>query len=248
MFDTDFRRANPDREQVLSRPPPPTTQDEPLTTRSAPMTGVLAPSDCPSVEAPARGPPLRQWDCPLCFGSESAPPDDTYEVCVALDGNNSLKRHDHHPSARQYQIHRSLFRLGTTFVDSFSHQTITHQKQASQPRPRTAPTPAQDVPDTRPCASHWNAALEKPAATKIFDAMGWFPLVCRHGVVLAYTDMIKERENSKFPLALLRWMADRYPGRIAVGYDIGCTFSKTFAHAPLLKHLQEPHPRLSFRQ
>ncbi|KAG7527162.1 hypothetical protein FFLO_07209 [Filobasidium floriforme] len=52
--------------------------------------------------------------------------------------------------------------------------------------------------------------------------------------------MIKEYENSKFPLALVHWFATEYPGRIIFGYDIGCSFDKTFRHAPALSHLAGP--------
>ncbi|KAH8085297.1 hypothetical protein HD553DRAFT_271959 [Filobasidium floriforme] len=78
-----------------------------------------------------------------------------------------------------------------------------------------------------------------------FSEMGWFPLVCRHGVVLAYADLIKEYEQSKFPLALAHWFATQYSGRITFGYDIGCQFQKTFRHAPAVSHLLGPDPHNS---
>ena len=50
------------------------------------------------------------------------------------------------------------------------------------------------------CAPKWKAAREDSQQIKYnyFDETGWFPLVCRHGVVWAYSDMIKSGEQSGF--------------------------------------------------
>ena len=78
----------------------------------------------------------------------------------------------------------------------------------------------------------------------VFEERGYFILTCQHEVLLAYADMIQECEGSKFPLALLKWLLEQYPGKVIVGYDIGCVFSKTFAHAPALEGVDKD--RVSF--
>jgi hypothetical protein len=45
--------------------------------------------------------------------------------------------------------------------------------------------------------------------------------------------MIRSSESSRFPLAIVNWLANVYPDRsIIVGYDIGCTFGTSLAKEP----------------
>lgn len=189
--------------------------------------------------------PLRQDSCPLCFPSDGKLGMDDYVLCVALDGNNSLKRRDRPGTA--YQDHHSRFRLSSEYVNQFTGQTISAARTAP-PRPGQTATKPSGKDNVGPCSSHWTAAMERPRASLRYAEMGWFPLICRHGIVLAYTDMIKEFENAKLPLALVQWLGQRYPGRIIFGYDIGCSFEKTFQHAPLLSRLANSHSRIKFRE
>ena len=59
------------------------------------------------------------------------------------------------------------------------------------------------------------------------------------GLGLTPYTMRKEAESSKFPIAPLRWLGDRYPHKIVAGYDIGCQFSKTFARSELVQDLKD---------
>lgn len=189
--------------------------------------------------------PLDKKSCPLCFPADGKLGMDDYVLCAALDGNNSLKRRDRPGTA--YQDHQSHFRLTSEYVNQFAGQTISAQRTGpSRTGQATSKPAAKD--SLGPCSSHWTAAKERPRASLRYDEMGWFPLICRHGVVLAYTDMIKEHENAKFPLALVKWLGERYSGRISFGYDIGCSFAKTFQHAPLLSRLAKSDSRIQFRE
>lgn len=222
--------------------PPPQRQEGPPPTGQCHDTSSIraTPITIPSLHAQL--PPLQTTACPLCFPAKGQAGNDDYVVCVAMDGNNSLKRRDR--STESYQDHASRYRLPSGFVNKFSDQTITAQRGQR----RSSPAPANFQGG---CSSHWKAAQERPRANQRYSETGWFPLVCRHGIVLAYTDMIKEYENSKFPLALVHWFATEYPGRIIFGYDIGCSFDKTFRHAPALSHLAGPDrtdSRIQFRK
>lgn len=236
--------------KTLTRKPrhPPATPGTPAQTTSSGNPTALNRTSSPS-QPDRKAPALQRDTCPLCFPVDGKAGTEDYVLCVALDGNNSLKRRDRPGLA--YQEHSSRFRLPPELVNRFSNQTITAQAQrTTTKRPRTQTTQPSAEP-LGPCASHWTAAKARPRANMRFSEMGWFPLVCRHGVVLAYADLIKEYEQSKFPLALAHWFATQYSGRITFGYDIGCQFQKTFRHAPAVSHLLGPDPhnsRINFRE
>jgi hypothetical protein len=93
----------------------------------------------------------------------------------------------------------------------------------------------EDMVDSPSACEGWTAAKPVRPAAPILAETGWFPLICRHGQVLAYCDMIRSSESSKYPLALLNWLGKTYPhGKIVVGYDIGCTFRATIQKEGLI--------------
>ncbi|KIK66720.1 hypothetical protein GYMLUDRAFT_238956 [Collybiopsis luxurians FD-317 M1] len=80
-----------------------------------------------------------------------------------------------------------------------------------------------------------------------FCETGIFLLICCHGLVLLLCDMVKSREQSKYPLAVLHQFLDTTKtqcewagqtgtpkGRLVFCYDIGCRLEKTIACSPLL--------------
>ena len=106
------------------------------------------------------------------------------------------------------------------------------------------------------CAPKWKAAREDSQKVKYgyFDETGWFPLVCRHGVVWAYSDMIQSGElsihtfepcgyiwltphSTKYPLSAVLWALKHFPKKMAIGYDIGCVFGGTVERAPISSDL-----------
>ena len=112
------------------------------------------------------------------------------------------------------------------------------------------------APAGHQCATKWKAAREDSQQVKYnyFDETGWFPLVCRHGVVWAYSDMIKSgelsdcvscwyrllmRHRTKYPLAAVRWALQHFPKNMAIGYDIGCVFGGTVKRAPITAEIAE---------
>lgn len=180
-------------------------------------------------------PKLQSWQCPLCFHQRR----DTTEsprrpLCVALDGNYSLKRMSKGASESVGQQHYSAYRLPRSYVERFADQTISAQRQLNKY-------------GLGGCADHWTAAEDGPIRGNMLDETGWFALTCCHGIVLAYADMVDGGEKAKYPLALVKWLADQYPDPIIFGYDIGCSFSKTFASAPMMESLVNEN-RISFRK
>lgn len=77
----------------------------------------------------------------------------------------------------------------------------------------------------------------------IFDEMGIFLALCRHGFVLVVADMVQSGElsvtyflllfitnfgcSSKYPLAVVEVLLEVFGAGIGGGYDIGCKFQMT---------------------
>lgn len=158
-----------------------------------------------------------------------------YSVCLTLDGNFSLKRRDRQSSWQgdsadePFRQFDSKYRLSNDFVEIFANQTITADRTSGDP-----------------CEENWQAVREDPQVIRQFDENGVFMMTCCHGVAMGYADMIREAEGFKFGLSLVRWLLDQVPGRVTIGYDVACVFSKTFARAPIMADLD--HARVGFRK
>lgn len=177
-----------------------------------------------------KAPKLPMWLCPLCFRDQGSIPEEEegYRVCVAFDGNNSLKRRHRGEPIRE---HESKYRLSPDFVNKFANQTKSRSRGAK-------------AKDSN-CEDNWQAATHDSVLIKnMFDEVGYFTMTCRHGIVLGYADMIKEHEGSKFPLALAKWLLQQYPGEVTFGYDIGCVFDKTFERAPVMQEVDRSRVKM----
>ena len=67
----------------------------------------------------------------------------------------------------------------------------------------------------------------------IFDEMGMFVSICRHGFILIVADMVRSGELAKYPLAVVEYLLDHLPPCIGGGYDCGCKFGTTLDRSPL---------------
>ncbi|KAF9530494.1 hypothetical protein CPB83DRAFT_748578, partial [Crepidotus variabilis] len=67
----------------------------------------------------------------------------------------------------------------------------------------------------------------------VFDESGLFASACRHGLILWIADLVQSGELAKYPLAIVDQALNVLGDRLLVGYDIGCSFSKTVANSQL---------------
>ncbi len=129
-----------------------------------------------------------------------------------MDGNNSLKRLDFRGDRR------GPFRLDSRYL--LPRELVEQQKDKL-------------TSTARNCADSWKASRETVASKDSFewvDETGIFLIACEHSVIRLYTDMIKEGERRKHPLALVRQvLATTTEQAVVFGYDIGCSFSTTMA-------------------
>ncbi|KAJ6567645.1 hypothetical protein DFH09DRAFT_1314159 [Mycena vulgaris] len=85
------------------------------------------------------------------------------------------------------------------------------------------------------CSEQWQNMKEDMTAKVqgMYDEMGLFLLLCHHGFVLLVCDMIESRELAKYGYAVTHHLI-KVLSEIALGYDIGCKFSKTVNAHPIL--------------
>ncbi|KAJ7765467.1 hypothetical protein DFH07DRAFT_955712 [Mycena maculata] len=85
------------------------------------------------------------------------------------------------------------------------------------------------------CVDRWrNAGPEQHKKMfALFAVLGIFLTVCRQGHVIVMCDMICSGELMKYPLAMVKWLLDRYGKDIGLGYDIMCAFFKTLLRSSL---------------
>ncbi|KIJ59158.1 hypothetical protein HYDPIDRAFT_177921 [Hydnomerulius pinastri MD-312] len=70
----------------------------------------------------------------------------------------------------------------------------------------------------------------------VFDEVGIFVAICRHGFALALADMIQSGEQAKYPLAIVSRLLDAFGNDLGGGYDIGCRFKTTLSKSSLGRH------------
>ncbi|KAK0209944.1 hypothetical protein IW262DRAFT_1450714 [Armillaria fumosa] len=67
----------------------------------------------------------------------------------------------------------------------------------------------------------------------VFEETSFFLSLCRHGSMLVGADMVKSREQAKYPLAVVARLLQVFGDRLGMGYDIGCKFGGTVYQSPL---------------
>ncbi|KAJ7853826.1 hypothetical protein B0H14DRAFT_3450014 [Mycena olivaceomarginata] len=149
--------------------------------------------------------------CPACTYKLEGDMKMIFEMLVALDGNDSLKR---------------ILVKDKTDVDKWSKEVLATLVQ----RPRS-----KDKAEDTKCQERWKNMSEELTAKMwgIFDETGVFLALCRHGFVLLVADMVRSGELAKYGLAITNQLLQAFGPDLGVGYDIGCGFSSTVRDSPL---------------
>ncbi|KAJ7824184.1 hypothetical protein B0H14DRAFT_3088802 [Mycena olivaceomarginata] len=185
--------------------------------------------------------------CPACMYKLKGEAKLIYDILVAMDGNNSLKR-----VLRRCKVHSDGDTgMGAEFVlgkskeytdnwDAGENYYCDREKVNEWSEQRIAemmPKEAIEVPsdEPNPCADRWKNMVEDITAKMwgIFDETGIFLCLCRHGFVLMIVDMIKSGELAKYPLAVVDSLIEHLGDNIGNGYDVGCDFQMTIKNSPL---------------
>ncbi|KAK0478992.1 hypothetical protein IW261DRAFT_1551567 [Armillaria novae-zelandiae] len=86
-----------------------------------------------------------------------------------------------------------------------------------------------------PCKEHWKNMSDDCTSKMwgVFEETGFFLSLCRHRSVLIGADMVRSREQAKYPLAIVERLLKVFGEQLGIGYDIGCKFGRTINCSPL---------------
>ncbi|KAJ7733717.1 hypothetical protein B0H14DRAFT_2408921 [Mycena olivaceomarginata] len=181
--------------------------------------------------------------CPACTYKLEGEMKMIFEMLVALDGNDSLKRIlvkdktvDENGAAHGRGKERDdpcTANAGRNYlmtredVDKWSKEVLAMLVQR--------PVRSKDKAEDTESQERWKNMSEELTAKMwgIFDETGVFLALCRHGFVLLVTDMVRSGELAKYGLAITNQLLQAFGPDLGVGYDIGCGFSSTVRDSPL---------------
>ncbi|KAJ3739200.1 hypothetical protein DFH05DRAFT_1530474 [Lentinula detonsa] len=188
--------------------------------------------------------------CPPCQYEVEGEEPQPIRMMLAVDGNNSLKRFERRerrddgtllgPSRERpdVRIGGGDYFLQPSQVDLWDEPNWGKWVDWS---------PLEKA-DRNACTDRWSNLNEAKTAKSFgsFDVNGIFAGFCRHSFVLAFSDMIKTGEQSKYLLSLLyhfmsacrddqkrRGFSEETMGSLGVGYDIACGMVDKIARSPL---------------
>ncbi|KAJ7348100.1 hypothetical protein DFH08DRAFT_1001633 [Mycena albidolilacea] len=180
--------------------------------------------------------------CPACTYKLEGEMKMIFEMLVALDGNDSLKRIlvkdktvDENGAAHGRGKERDdpctayagcNYLMTREDVDKWSREVLATLVQ----HPRS-----KDKAEDTECQEHWNNMSEELTAKMwgIFDETRVFLALCCHGFVLLVANMVRSGELAKYGLAITNQLLQAFGPDLGVGYDIGCGFSSTVRDSPL---------------
>ncbi|KAJ9106405.1 hypothetical protein QFC21_001551 [Naganishia friedmannii] len=143
--------------------------------------------------------------CPSCFYKRLARVDQDY--------------------GRQYDD--SALRIPTPIVDQHDEKVVQNGKKKAQHTDEQGE-------DSQERCSETKREVTK-TISKHIEETGIVTLVCRHGVVWKYVDMVRSGEGSKHSKTLVHWLIvnDLAKGTV-IGYDTGCTLKQTLSSSKML--------------
>ncbi|KAJ3558554.1 hypothetical protein NP233_g11487 [Leucocoprinus birnbaumii] len=186
--------------------------------------------------------------CPACTYKLEGEPPLVHELLFTMDGNDSLKRvirkdtyedlddpnRDQAPiliskEAMDSQRVPGDYYLEREMVDRWAKDHVMEALREG------------GIDADNPCASRWSNIVNEVSARMwgVFDEMGIFLSLCRHGFGLVVADMAQSGELAKYPLAVVEALLNAFGPKLGGGYDIGCRFGKTLAESALGERAHE---------
>ncbi|KAJ7635425.1 hypothetical protein B0H17DRAFT_1149699 [Mycena rosella] len=176
--------------------------------------------------------------CPACFYKLEGEPILDLPNLACQDGNNSLKRFGRQErtddgstgNSKERSDDRQVpnnYYLPEAEVNKWGKDELDNLLKGF------TPDPAWDEEDG--CSDCWQNMREEVTAKAwgMYEEMGLFLSLCRHGFVLMVCDMIRSGELAKYGYAVVHHLV-KVLHEMAVGYDIGCKFGNMVNAHPVL--------------
>ncbi|KAG2343102.1 hypothetical protein BDR05DRAFT_976169 [Suillus weaverae] len=176
--------------------------------------------------------------CPACMYKLQGEVPMKFSLLYAMDGNDSLKQvlkkstQDNLDTNSPFP-QRSSELPTTQFVSGDCYLSNNYSEQFA----RDSPTDMLSLDDDEdnPCAGHWKNMQDEKMKKMwgIFNELGIFMSICRHGFSLLIANMVQSGEQAKYPLAIISKLLNTFSSNLGGGYDIGCHFKTTLSHSSL---------------
>ncbi|KAF8341848.1 hypothetical protein F5887DRAFT_887753 [Amanita rubescens] len=187
-----------------------------------------------------RGPNWRMKNtCPACTYKLKDEPQTRFAMLITMDGNDSLKRVI---SAKTVISEDSTgetlrSRVPNEWMDlrDVGSEYFIPRDEVEQWEKHDSLNSLHDPGSDNPCAARWRNMSSQHTSKMwgVFDESGIFVALCRHGFVLAVTDIVRSGEKAKYPLSIVHRLLENFGDRLGVGYDIGCRFKTTINNSAL---------------
>ncbi|KAF8451140.1 hypothetical protein L210DRAFT_3500312 [Boletus edulis BED1] len=157
--------------------------------------------------------------CPACFGGTTfgRPLADGADIHVAIAGNF------HHRHRRSSQ------------VDAVGKRLEQARKWPSGSRRARVPDEAVDN-----CESTYEATdgHKQKTSMESFDDTGVMALICRHVILLFFTNIDTPRKQQKYSIALIEHLFSLLPlhATVVLLYDIGCVIDRSIGQYDIISH------------
>ncbi|KAK7021954.1 hypothetical protein VNI00_017133 [Paramarasmius palmivorus] len=203
-------------------------------------------------------------NCPCCQYPVENEPELEIGTLVCFDGNDSMKRVQRRSpdsNGKSYagpSLERPDNRSGggDYFVPWEKVQKWAPENWKATAKEMGTDIDSDNIKDSEgPCEGKWKNMNDQHIAKawNVFDAQGWFVMLCRHSFMLKAADMMHSGEQRKYPLALLHELLDGLraerellnkkraasglppllPKGVGCGYDLACNLLKTVLKSPL---------------
>ncbi|KAF8912259.1 hypothetical protein CPB85DRAFT_1252735 [Mucidula mucida] len=176
--------------------------------------------------------------CPSCLYKVDDEPPMKYAIHSAIDGNNSLVRVELKTKIKE----AAATDMGAAEAASKETEDVGSSEgdgaaasKAVEKTKTAEPMVSSGEPEDSGCEDRWHNMVNDMSSKMwgIYEETGIFLGVCRHGMVLLATNMIRSGELSKYPLAVIERLLDVLQDNLCMGYDCGCKFKKTVARSSL---------------
>ncbi|KAJ9094103.1 hypothetical protein QFC21_006204 [Naganishia friedmannii] len=143
--------------------------------------------------------------CPSCFYKLTNEPFQKYDLMMTIDGNFSWKRLARVDQDYGRQYDDSALRIPTPIVDQHDEKVVQNGKKKAQHTDEQGE-------DSQERCSETKREVTK-TISKHIEETGIVTLVCRHGVVWKYVDMVKAQQDFS-PLAYCERFGERNSDRL----------------------------------
>ncbi|KAJ6493118.1 hypothetical protein C8R45DRAFT_1062043 [Mycena sanguinolenta] len=184
--------------------------------------------------------------CPACTYKLEGEEELIFSILTAMGGNDSLKRVLRRSKMDGSEEEPTLgpSREREDLRDGGGNYFLSREQVGKWAKDRLADVLPSDTKN--PCLDHWKNMLDNVTSRMwgIFDETGIFLALCRHGFVLVVADMVQSGQLSKYPIAILSFLATYVEGLGLEDLE-GCEwyFSRSNGLAKSVRYASKFHRR-----